>query len=133
MSLIEVPPGMKIAAQVSPEASQADLQLVRQMGVDYAVVWTNGEKASYEYYASRKKIFAEAGLKEGRRSLHSSRNEIFSRTARYSAMYRPACRINQTGVTSVGLRRQVFINGLSYQGACGSKVELVGPDKTEWI
>jgi len=63
MSLIEVSPGMKIAAQVSPEASQADLQLIRQMGVEYAVVWTNAEKASYEYYASRKEIFAKEEVK----------------------------------------------------------------------
>ena len=32
----------------------------------------------------------------------------------------PACRISQTGVTSVGSRRQAFRNGLSYQAACGS-------------
>jgi mannonate dehydratase len=63
MTLIEVPPGMKIAAQVSPEASAADLQLVRQMGVGYAVVWTNGEKAGYEYYNSRREMFETAGLK----------------------------------------------------------------------
>ena len=43
--------------------------------------------------------------------LHSSRNGTFERMARYSAMYRPACRISQIGVTSVGSRRQAFRNG----------------------
>jgi mannonate dehydratase len=60
---IDIQPGMKIAAQVSPEPTEADLQFVRQMGVEYVVLWTNGEKANYEYYASRRKLFEAAGLK----------------------------------------------------------------------
>jgi len=54
---------MKIAAQVSPEATDEELAFVRQMGVEYAVLWTSGDKASYEYYASRRKLFETAGLK----------------------------------------------------------------------
>ncbi len=61
--LIPIPPGMKIAAQVSPEASEADLRFIRQMGIDYVVLWTTGDKASYEYYASRRVIFEAVGLK----------------------------------------------------------------------
>ena len=56
------PPGMKIAAQVSPEASEVELQFIRQMGVEYVVLWTGGDKASYEYYASRRELFGAAGL-----------------------------------------------------------------------
>ena len=48
-------------------------------------------------------------------SLQSSRNETLARTSRYSGMYRPACRISQTGVTSVGSRRQALRKGLSRQ------------------
>lgn len=61
--MIPVPPGMKLAAQVSPEASPEDLSWIRQMGVEHAVLWTNAEKSSYEYYASRVKLFAESGVK----------------------------------------------------------------------
>jgi mannonate dehydratase len=62
-NLMSILPGMKIAAQVSPEASEEDLRFVRQMGIEYAVLWTDGEKASYEYYASRRKLFESAGIK----------------------------------------------------------------------
>ena len=63
MTLQSIPPGMKIAAQINPEPSEEDVQFIRQMGVDYVVLWTGGDKASYEYYASRRKLFEEAGLK----------------------------------------------------------------------
>jgi mannonate dehydratase len=54
---------MKIAAQITPEPTQEDLDFIRQMGVEYVVLWTGGDKASYEYYASRKELFEAAGLK----------------------------------------------------------------------
>jgi len=60
--LIPIPPGMKIAMQANPEPSEDDLKFIKQMGIDYVVLWTNGEKASYDYYASRRKIFEGAGL-----------------------------------------------------------------------
>ena len=40
--------------------------------------------------------------------LQISSNVYCFRMALYSAMYRPACRINQTGVASTGLRLQAF-------------------------
>ena len=43
--------------------------------------------------------------------LHSSRKETRDRTARYSAMYRPACLISQMGVTSVHSRRHALRKG----------------------
>jgi len=55
-------PGLKIAAQMSPEPSQDDLQFVKQMGIDYVVLWTTVQHASYEYYSSRRKLFEDAGL-----------------------------------------------------------------------
>ena len=42
-----IAPGLKVAAQVSPEASDADLQLVARMGVSHAVLWTGAENAAY--------------------------------------------------------------------------------------
>ena len=62
-AMIPVAPGMKIAAQVTPEPTEDDLAFLSQMGVEYAVLWTNGEKASYDYYASRKQLFAQHGIK----------------------------------------------------------------------
>jgi mannonate dehydratase len=61
--MIEIEPGMKIAAQVTPEPTEDDLRFIRQMGVGYVVMWTDATKASYEYYASRRKRFEDAGLK----------------------------------------------------------------------
>jgi len=65
---------MKIAAQITPEPTQADLDFICQMGVEYVVLWTNGDKASYDYYASRKQLFESAGLKVygfGNSSVHN--------------------------------------------------------------
>jgi mannonate dehydratase len=53
---------MKIAAQMSPEPSEEELQFVQQMGIEYAVLWTGADKASVEYYASRRELFARHGI-----------------------------------------------------------------------
>ena len=53
MTLQPIPPGMKIAAQITPEPTDVDLKWLKQMGLDYVVLWTGGDKSSYEYYASR--------------------------------------------------------------------------------
>ncbi|HHY98357.1 MAG TPA: TIM barrel protein [Firmicutes bacterium] len=71
---MEMEPGVKIAAQMSPEPEQEDLEFVKQMGVDYVVLWTNGDKAGYDYYASRRELFEKAGLKVygfGNTSVHN--------------------------------------------------------------
>ncbi len=57
MSLMPVPAGMKIAAQVLPNADDGELQFVRQMGIDWAVCWTDGEHAGYDYYARTRERF----------------------------------------------------------------------------
>jgi mannonate dehydratase len=62
-NMMSVEPGAKIAAQVTPEPSDDELAFVRRMGVEYVVLWTSGDKASYEYYASRRELFESAGLK----------------------------------------------------------------------
>jgi hypothetical protein len=43
--------------------------------------------------------------------LHSSRNPSLSRTARYSGMNRPACRMSHTGVNATFSRRHAAKNG----------------------
>ena len=55
-------PGIKIAAQMSPEPTDDELRFIKQMGIDYVVLWTNEEKSSFEYYSSRRKLFEDAGL-----------------------------------------------------------------------
>src|SRR5262249_28656152 len=61
MSKIE--PGIKVAAQMSPEPTEEDLQFVRQMGVEYVVLWTDSAHAGYDYFMSRRELFENAGLK----------------------------------------------------------------------
>jgi len=58
-----IEPGIKIAAQVSPEPREEDLQFVWQVGVEYVVLWTDGAHAHYDYFVSRRELFEKAGLK----------------------------------------------------------------------
>ncbi len=60
--LDKIEPGIKVTAQMSPEATEKDLEFVRMIGVTHAVLWTDAKKSSYEYYASRREIFAKAGI-----------------------------------------------------------------------
>lgn len=65
---------MKIALQASTEPSEEDITFIQQMGLDQVVLWTNGSKASAEYYSSRKKIYGDAGINVfgfGNRSVHN--------------------------------------------------------------
>ena len=61
--LMGIQPGIKIAVQASPEPTTEDIQFIQQMGIDYVVLWTGADKASYEYYASRRKLYEDAGIK----------------------------------------------------------------------
>ena len=70
----KITPGLKIAAQMSPEATEEDFAFVKQMGLDYAVLWTGGDKAGAGYYAAAKKRFAGHGLTVygfGNRAVHN--------------------------------------------------------------
>jgi len=58
----DIEKGIKIALQTRPEPTPEAMAFAKQMGIDHVVLWTDGEHASYEYYASRRKLFAEAGL-----------------------------------------------------------------------
>lgn len=73
-SHIEIEPGLKVAAQMSPEPTDEEMTFVRQMGVEYAVTWIDPEKASPEYYRSRREHFERGGIKLyglGNRSVHN--------------------------------------------------------------
>lgn len=56
-------PYMKIAFQASPEPSDNEIKFIQQMGIGYVVLWTNAEKASYDYYNSRRQLYETAGIK----------------------------------------------------------------------
>lgn len=74
MATPTIKPGIKIAAQMSPEATETDFQFIKQMGIDYAVLWTGGDKAGAEYYTAAKKRFAEHGITVygfGNRTVHN--------------------------------------------------------------
>jgi mannonate dehydratase len=58
-----VEPYMKIAFQASPEPGDNDIKFIQQMGIDYVVLWTNAEKANYDYYFSRRQLYEAAGIK----------------------------------------------------------------------
>ena len=57
-----IAPGIKLAAQTSPEPAEIDIQLLRQMGVEHVVLWTDATKSGPEYYADRTAFFSSRGL-----------------------------------------------------------------------
>jgi mannonate dehydratase len=72
--LEKIPPGIKITAQMSPEPAEDDLRWVAQMGIDHAALWTDSSKASPDYYASRRRLFADHGITVygmGNRDVHN--------------------------------------------------------------
>ena len=76
-SVEKTPPaksGMKIALQARTEPTEEDIMFIQQMGLDQVVLWTDASKASAEYYASRKKIYGDAGINVfgfGNRDVHN--------------------------------------------------------------
>jgi mannonate dehydratase len=58
-----VEPGIKVAYQAPPEPTEEDLNFIKQMGVEWVVLWTNAKKSSYEYYASRRKLYESNGIR----------------------------------------------------------------------
>ena len=62
-TLMHIEPGVKIAMQAPPQPTEDDLRFIQQMGLEYVVLWTGGDKAGYEYYASRKALYEQHGLR----------------------------------------------------------------------
>ena len=59
---MHLPLGIKIALYAPIEPQPSDLDYLRALGVEYVTTWARPEKASAEYYASRKEIYATAGV-----------------------------------------------------------------------
>ena len=73
-SHIEIEPGLKVAAQMAAEPSQEDLDFARQMGVEYAVMWTDTAHAHCDYFTSRRRLYEDNGIRIygfGNRSVHN--------------------------------------------------------------
>lgn len=67
-------PLMKVALQAPSEPDETALKFIRQLGIDYVVLNTDGKKASYEYYFSRCQLYEAVGIKVfafGNSSVHN--------------------------------------------------------------
>ncbi len=67
-------PVMKVALQAPSEPGEDDLKFVQQMGISHVVLNTDGTKAGYAYYSSRRKLYEDAGMKVygfGNSSVHN--------------------------------------------------------------
>ena len=68
-------PFMKVALQAPSEPDETGLKFIQQLGIDHVVLNTDGTKASYEYYFSRRQLYETAGIKVyafGNSSVHKA-------------------------------------------------------------
>ena len=63
MALMTLEPGIKVAGQMSPEPTEADLKFAQQMGIEYVCLWTDGAHANYDYFMRTREIYENAGIK----------------------------------------------------------------------
>jgi mannonate dehydratase len=55
--------GIKLSVQVSSDPTEDELQFVRQLGVVYVNIWTQGKSATYENFLRLRRNVEAAGLK----------------------------------------------------------------------
>ena len=99
-----VDPGVKIAAQMSPEPTQEHLQFARRMGVEYVVLWTDAKHASYEYYASRRELYEKAGLKVygmGNGDVHNQDKLVLNLPGRDEKIEEYKCHLRNLGKAGI--------------------------------
>ena len=66
--------GIKLAAQLGSNPTEEDIQLVRQLGIEYVTMGSAGETATYENFVRMKQMVESAGLKVwniGNRDVHN--------------------------------------------------------------
>jgi len=98
-------PRMKIALQASPEPSEDQIKLIQQMGLDEVVLWTNASKASFEYYSSRRKIYADAGINVfgfGNSSVHNQDKIVLNLPDRDAKIEEYKTHIRNLGKAGIG-------------------------------
>jgi len=59
---LHLPGDVKIATYASAEPTAGELNFLQALGVGYVTIWVKPEKASAEYYASRRQIYNDAGI-----------------------------------------------------------------------
>jgi len=62
-TLHNIPPGMKIAVQLSSDPSDEDLQFVKQLGAEYVTIWVHAEEATYDNFLRLRTKVEAANLK----------------------------------------------------------------------
>jgi mannonate dehydratase len=62
-TLRDLPPGIKIAAQMGSDPSDEDLQFVKQLGAQYVTIWVHADAATYENFVRLREKVEGAGLK----------------------------------------------------------------------
>ena len=96
---------MKIALQASPEPTEDQIKIIQQMGLDEVVLWTNASKASSEYYASRRKIYADAGINVfgfGNSSVHNQDKIVLNLPERDAKIEEYKTHIRNLGKAGIG-------------------------------
>lgn len=97
--------GMKIALQASPEPSENDIRFVQQMGLDQVVLWTDASKSSAEYYASRKKLYGDAGINVfgfGNSSVHNQDSIVLNLPGRDEKIEEYLTHLRNLGKAGIG-------------------------------
>jgi mannonate dehydratase len=61
--LHNLPPGIKIAVQLSSDPHDEDLQFVKQLGAEYVTIWVHADEATYENFVRLREKVEGAGLK----------------------------------------------------------------------
>ena len=62
MTLMSIERGMKLAVSISSEVEDGYLAFLKQMGVEWVVLWTTVQQPDVDYYRRAKQRFAKAGL-----------------------------------------------------------------------
>ena len=66
--------GIKLAAQLGSSPTEEDIQLIKQLGIEYVTMGSSGETATYDNFARMKQRVETAGLKVwniGNRDVHN--------------------------------------------------------------
>lgn len=96
---------IKIALQASPEPDENEIRFIQQMGLGHVVLWTDASKASEEYYASRKKLYGDAGINVygfGNSSVHNQESIVLNLPGRDAKIEEYKNHIRNLGKAGIG-------------------------------
>jgi len=61
--LAPVADGMRVGHRLSPSFDDADLAFFRNLGIEYATIWTDSSLCNYEYFVSARRRLERAGIR----------------------------------------------------------------------